>query len=104
MALLRLNRRSVSPRPELSRLRCLCCESDVIRFPARHDNCVRLDSSLHAYFFFSARTLAHRARCAAAIFLRADADIVRLEGAEPVTVFAGCDPFRALPITFSVRG
>jgi hypothetical protein len=42
---------------------------------------------------------AHRARCAAAIFLRADADMVCFTGAEPV-VFAiattGCDSFLAL--------
>jgi hypothetical protein len=50
---------------------------------------------LYAAFFFPALTFAHRARCAAAIFLRADADMVRLAGAEPVTAFAGCDPFRA---------
>jgi len=45
------------------------------------------------YFFFPTRTFAHRARCAAAIFLRAAADMVRFAAAEPVTVFAGCDPF-----------
>jgi hypothetical protein len=38
----------------------------------------------------------HRARCAAAIFLRADADMVRFTGAAPVVfVVARCDPFRA---------
>ncbi|SRR6266567_4865189 len=41
-------------------------------------------------------TRAHRARCAAAIFLRADADMVRLAGAEPVTAFVGSDSFPAL--------
>jgi hypothetical protein len=30
-----------------------------------------------AYFFFPALNFAHRARCAAAIFLRAEADMVR---------------------------
>ena len=39
--------------------------------------------------------MAHLARCAAAIFLRADADMVRFAGAEPV-LFAGCDSFRTL--------
>jgi hypothetical protein len=37
--------------------------------------------------FFPAFNFAHLARCAAAIFLRADADMVRFTGAEPV-VFA----------------
>jgi len=50
----------------------------------------------YAAFFFPAFTFAHRSRCAAAIFLLADADIVRLAGAERVTAFAGCDPFRPL--------
>ena len=37
-----------------------------------------------AYFFFPALNFAHLARCAAAIFLRADADIVRFGfGARP---------------------
>ena len=45
--------------------------------------------------FFAALTFAHRARCAAPIFLRADADMVRLAGPEFVTAFAGCDSFRA---------
>ena len=47
------------------------------------------------YFLFAALIFAHRARCAAAIFLRADADMVRFAGAEPV-LFAGCDSFRTL--------
>jgi hypothetical protein len=50
------------------------------------------------YFFFAALTFAHRARCAAAIFLRADADMVRLAGAE-LGVFPAdtdCDCFRTL--------
>jgi len=54
--------------------------------------------SYYAAFFFAALNFAHRAFCAAAIFLRADADMVRLAGAEPV-VFAtavGCDCFRML--------
>ena len=37
--------------------------------------------------FFPAFTFAHRARCAAAIFRRADADMVRFAGAEPA-IFA----------------
>jgi hypothetical protein len=45
--------------------------------------------------FFAALTFAHRARCAAAILRRADADIVRLIG-DPLFVFppAGFDPCR----------
>ncbi len=46
--------------------------------------------------FFAAFNVAHLARCAAAIFLRTDADMMRFTGAEPV-VFAApvvCDPFR----------
>ena len=47
------------------------------------------------YFFFAALNFAHRAFCAAAIFLRADADIVRLAGIDPFVFAAtGCDPFR----------
>jgi hypothetical protein len=56
------------------------------------------DKNSYATFFFSTFTRAHLARCAAAIFLRADADMVRFTGAEPV-VFAvptaGFDPLRA---------
>ena len=44
--------------------------------------------------FFPARIVAHRARCAAPIFLLADADIVRFAGTEAVFAAAGCDPFR----------
>jgi hypothetical protein len=40
------------------------------------------------------RTFAHLAHCAAAIFLRAAADIVRFIRADPVTALAGCDPVR----------
>jgi len=53
----------------------------------------------YAAFFFAALNFAHRARCAAAIFLRADADMVRFTGAEPIVFAAptaGCDPFPAL--------
>ncbi len=53
--------------------------------------------SYYAAFFFAALNFAHRAFCAAAIFLRADADMVRLAGAEPVFAIAaatGCDCFR----------
>jgi hypothetical protein len=53
----------------------------------------------YAAFFFPAFTLAHRARCAAAIFLRADADIVRFTVAEAVAA-AGCDRLRALAHRF----
>jgi hypothetical protein len=52
-----------------------------------------------AYFFSAVFTFAHRARCAAAIFLRADADMVRFTGAGPVVLVApsaGCDPLPAL--------
>jgi hypothetical protein len=56
---------------------------------------------LYAAFFSCARIFAHRAFCAAAIFLRADADIVRFAGAEPVAfaTTVGCDP----PRTFAHR-
>jgi hypothetical protein len=49
-------------------------------------------ATVYAAFF----NFAHLARCAAAIFLRADADISRFTGAEPVVfaAAAGCDPFR----------
>jgi hypothetical protein len=50
-----------------------------------------LDHTLYAAFF-CARIFAYRAVCAAAIFLRADTDMVRLTGAG---VAAGFDPFRA---------
>ena len=43
--------------------------------------------------FFPAFTFAHLARCAAAIFLRADANTVRFTGAEAVVLAAG-DSFR----------
>ena len=49
----------------------------------------------YAAFFCPAFTFAHLALCAAAIFLRADADMVRLAGADRVTALAGCDPPRA---------
>ena len=53
--------------------------------------------------FFHSFTFAHRARCAAAIFLRADADMVRFTGVEPVVfAAAGCDPFRG-PVIVQVR-
>jgi hypothetical protein len=55
---------------------------------------------LQAAAFFAALTFAHLARCAAAIFLRADAEMVRFAGAEPATAFAGCDPFRAFAHRF----
>ena len=44
--------------------------------------------------FFSRLTLAHLATCAAAIFRRAEADIVRLTGLAAVTLF---------PFTFAQR-
>jgi hypothetical protein len=44
--------------------------------------------------FFSRLTLAHLATCAAAIFLRAEADITRLTGFVAVTLF---------PFTFAQR-
>jgi hypothetical protein len=53
------------------------------------------DASDWLRWLCAAFTFAHLARCAAAIFLRPAADMVRLAGAEPVTAFAGCDPFRA---------
>ena len=54
-------------------------------------------ATVYAAFFCCAFTFAHLARCAAAIFLRADADMLRFTGAGPV-VFAsaiGCDFSRA---------
>jgi hypothetical protein len=47
----------------------------------------------YAAFFFAALNFAHRARCAAAIFLRADGDMVRFAG---TAAFAGFGPFPAL--------
>jgi hypothetical protein len=46
--------------------------------------------TVYAAFF----SFAHLARCVAAIFLRADADISRFTGAEPgvFAAAAGCDP------------
>jgi hypothetical protein len=57
------------------------------------------------YFFFPAFTLARRARCAAAIFLRAAADMVRLAGAEAdVFAAAGFDPaFTFAHLAFCAR-
>jgi hypothetical protein len=52
----------------------------------------------YAAFFWAALTFAHRARCAAAIFLRAAADMMRFTWVEPVVLAApavGFDPFRA---------
>lgn len=78
------------------------------KFPREISGCGRLESQacriLAAGFvaptppyFFPAFTRAHLVRCAAAIFLRADADMVRLAGVGAV-VFAApavaCDPFR----------
>jgi hypothetical protein len=59
------------------------------------------DALPYAAFFSCARIFAHRAFCAAAIFLRAEADIVRLPGAKPVAfaMTVGCDP----PRTFAHR-
>jgi hypothetical protein len=50
----------------------------------------------YAAFFFCALTLAHLARCAAAIFRRAAIEKVRL-GAVPLVFLAdtGCGPFPA---------
>ena len=55
-------------------------------------------SSLAATGYAAFFNFAQRALCAAAIFLRADADMVGLTGADPVVfaaAAAGCDPFRA---------
>jgi|HubBroStandDraft_6_1064221.scaffolds.fasta_scaffold69446_4 hypothetical protein len=54
----------------------------------------------YAAFFFEALTLAHRARCAAAIFLRAEADIVRLFFGAATAAFFVC-PF--FPFSFAHR-
>jgi hypothetical protein len=55
------------------------------------------------YYGLAARTFAHLARCAAAIFLRSDADMVRLAEAETVVFaapLAGCDLFRVFAHRF----
>src|ERR1017187_903405 len=49
----------------------------------------------YAAFFPLARNFAHRARCAAAIFLRADADIVRLGFTLPTGFLAALFAHRA---------
>ena len=54
-----------------------------------------------AYFFFAAFHLAHRARCAAAIFARADADIFDLR-LPTLAALTPPSPERA-SIAFSVR-
>jgi len=49
------------------------------------------------YFLFAFFHFAQRVLCAAAIFLRAEADMVRFTRAEPVVfaaAVAGCEPFR----------
>ena len=49
------------------------------------------------YFLFAFFHFAQRLRCAAAILLRADADMMRFTRAEPVVfaaAVAGCEPFR----------
>ena len=46
--------------------------------PASHSRKLGSVRFKPVYFFFAAFTFAHLARCAAAIFLRADADMVRL--------------------------
>ena len=46
-------------------------------------------------YFFAALTFAHLARCAAAIFLRADADMVRLGFVLPAWSFAALFAHRA---------
>ena len=54
-------------------------------------------SKLLIPYFFAARIFAHLFRCAAAIFLRAEADIVCFTGVEPAvlaTPAAGFDPLR----------
>ena len=59
---------------------------------SRLEMCIR-DSP----YFFAARIFAHLFRCAAAIFLRAEADIVCFTGVEPAvlaTPAAGFDPLR----------
>src|ERR1700728_445304 len=56
-----------------------------------------LQSGGVVYFRFAFFHFAQRVRCAAAIFLRADADKVRFRPAEPVVfaaAVAGCDRFR----------
>lgn len=56
-------------------------------------------SRYYAAFFSCARIFAHLARCAAAIFRRAEADTVRFAGADPTdfaTTASGCEFFRML--------
>ena len=50
----------------------------------------------YAAFFCCAFTFPHLARCAAAIFLRADADMMRFTGAALVVCAMGCEFSRAL--------
>lgn len=52
-----------------------------------------------AYFFFCALTFAQRTLCAAAIFLRADADMVRLGFVLPPWPFAALFALRAFCAT-----
>ena len=58
---------------------------------SKHKSLPQTGNRLLRPYAFAALTFAHRARCAAAIFLRAEADRVRLIGAEPV-VFAAPAP------------
>jgi len=61
----------------------------------------RFVATVYAAFF----NFAHLARCAAAIFLQADAVISRFTGAEPFVfaAAAGCDPFRSSPTLLAER-
>lgn len=66
---------------------------DLGKGPEASHSLIRYAASFPAFSF------AHLARCAAAIFRRADADIMRFAGAEPVdfaTTAIGCDFFRIL--------
>ncbi len=63
--------------------------------PASHSRKLGSVRFKPVYFFFAAFTLAHLARCAAAIFLRADADMVRLGFILPAWSFAPLFAHRA---------
>jgi hypothetical protein len=77
-------------------------DSSLKEKPAIRSSRLYSRAVFYAAFFCPAFTFAHRARCAAATFLRADADIVCFTGAESVvfaTAAAGCDSF----LTFAHR-
>jgi hypothetical protein len=73
--------------------------------PAGHESLPNTRGRLRCLYaaFFAALIFAHRAFCVAAIFLREDADMVRLAGVAPVafaSAAAGCDCLRTLAHRF----